>query len=75
MVFENQNTRSADYSLFRDVPRPGHADFVAQVKHNFFNDIRGGGHFSGRMTLCLVAAGVVAKKILGEEKWEVSTSF
>lgn len=67
VVFENQNTRSADYSLFRDIPRPGHADFVAQVKHNFFNDIRGGGHFSGRMTLCLVAAGVVAKKILGEE--------
>lgn len=65
VVFENSNTRSKDYSMFREVPRPGHADFTAQVKHNFFNDIRGGGHFSGRLTLILVAAGVVAKKMLG----------
>ena len=65
VVFENNNTISKDYSLFREIPRPGHADFTAQVKHNFFNDIRGGGHFSGRLTLALVAAGVVAKKILG----------
>ena len=67
VIFRNENTHSSDYSLFREIPRPGHSDFVAQVKHNFFNDIRGGGHFSGRMTLALVAAGVVAKKILGEE--------
>lgn len=67
IVFANENTRSDDYSLFRDIPRPGHADFVAQAKHNFFNDIRGGGHFSGRMTLPLVAAGVVAKKVLEDE--------
>lgn len=65
VVFENNNTISKDYSLFREIPRPGHSDFTAQVKHNFFNDIRGGGHFSGRLTLALVAAGVVAKKILG----------
>ena len=65
VVFENQNTISKDYSQFREFPRPGHADFTAQVKHNFFNDIRGGGHFSGRITLPLVAAGVVAKKIIG----------
>lgn len=65
VVFENQNTISKDYSQFREFPRPGHADFTAQVKHNFFNDIRGGGHFSGRITLTLVAAGVVAKKIIG----------
>ena len=64
VVFHNDNTRSGDYSLFREIPRPGHADFVASVKHNFFNDIRGGGHFSGRITLCLVAAGVVAKKMI-----------
>lgn len=64
VVFKNENTHSSDYSLFRDIPRPGHADLVAQVKHNFFNDIRGGGHFSGRLTLTMVAAGVVAKKIL-----------
>ncbi len=66
VVFENNNTRSSDYSQLRDTPRPGHADFVAQIKHNFFNDIRGGGHFSGRLTLVLVAAGVVARKILGD---------
>ena len=64
IIFRNTNTKSKDYSSFRETPRPGHADFVAQVKHNFFNDIRGGGHFSGRITLCLVAAGVVAKKIM-----------
>lgn len=64
IVFSNINTRSEDYSQFRDTPRPGHADFTAQVKHNFFNDLRGGGHFSGRLTLCLVAAGVVAKKMM-----------
>ncbi len=64
IVFANENTRSDDYSLFRNIPRPGHADFVAQAKHNFYNDVRGGGHFSGRMTLPLVAAGVVAKKVL-----------
>ena len=69
VVFENENTISKDYSLFREIPRPGHADFTAQVKHNFFNDIRGGGHFSGRLTLTLVAAGVVAKKIVGNMKF------
>lgn len=66
IVFRNENTRSGDYSDFRATPRPGHADFVAQVKHNSFNDLRGGGHFSGRLTLCLVAAGVVAKKLIGK---------
>lgn len=65
IVFRNNNTRSGDYSTFREIPRPGHADFVSSVKYNFFNDIRGGGHFSGRITLCLVAAGVVAKKLIG----------
>lgn len=64
IVFYNNNTKSKDYSQFRDIPRPGHADFVADKKFNGFNDIRGGGHFSGRITLTLVAAGVVAKKIL-----------
>lgn len=72
VVFENQNTISKDYSQFREFPRPGHADFTAQVKHNFFNDIRGGGHFSGRITLSLVAAGVVAKKIIGNMKVNAS---
>lgn len=64
ILFENTNTRSSDYEELRATPRPGHADFVLQEKFNGFNDYRGGGHSSGRLTLCLVAAGVVSKKIL-----------
>jgi chorismate synthase len=64
IVFENKNTRSSDYDKIRAIPRPGHADFVAHQKFGGFEDYRGGGHFSGRLTVCLVAAGVVAKKIL-----------
>ncbi len=66
IVFENQNIRSADYSAIRNTPRPGHADFVLTQKHRGYNDYRGGGHSSGRLTVGLVAAGVVAKKILGK---------
>lgn len=62
--FENADTQSEDYENFRQIPRPGHADFTAMKKFSGFNDYRGGGHFSGRMTLALVAAGVVAKKIV-----------
>lgn len=68
LLFENKNTRSGDYEKQRAVPRPGHADFVANQKFGGFEDYRGGGHFSGRLTLCLVAAGVVAKKILSPLK-------
>ncbi len=64
IIFENNNTRSADYEKQRNVPRPGHADFVATKKFGGNEDYRGGGHFSGRLTVCLVAAGVIAKKIL-----------
>ena len=64
ILFDNANTRSGDYEKQRDVPRPGHADFVATKKFGGFEDYRGGGHFSGRLTVCLVAAGVVAKKLL-----------
>lgn len=64
IVFRNNNTKSSDYEIFKEMPRPGHADFVAGVKWNNFNDPRGGGHFSGRLTLPVVAAGVVAKKII-----------
>ena len=66
IVFRNTNTRSDDYAKLRDIPRPGHADFTANVKYGGFQDPRGGGHFSGRLTLPVVAAGVVAKKILAE---------
>ncbi len=64
ILFENNNTRSSDYQKQRAVPRPGHADFVASKKFGGFEDYRGGGHFSGRLTVCLVAAGVIAKKLL-----------
>ncbi len=64
LFFENKNTRSGDYEKQRSVPRPGHADFVAHHKFGGFEDFRGGGHFSGRLTVCLVAAGVIAKKLL-----------
>lgn len=63
-LFRNENTRSRDYDQFRDTPRPGHADFTANLKYSGQNDNRGGGHFSGRVTLGLVIAGVLAKKIL-----------
>ena len=68
LLFENKNTRSGDYEKQRAVPRPGHADFVANKKFGGCEDYRGGGHFSGRLTLCLVAAGVVAKKMLAPLK-------
>jgi chorismate synthase len=68
VLFENNNIRSSDYEKQRAVPRPGHADFVANKKFGGFEDYRGGGHFSGRLTVCLVAAGVVAKRILTSAK-------
>ena len=64
ILFENKNTRSGDYEKQRAIPRPGHADMVAHQKFGGFEDFRGGGHFSGRLTVGLVAAGVVAKKML-----------
>jgi chorismate synthase len=64
IFFENTNTRSRDYAALHDTPRPGHADFVATKKFGGFEDYRGGGHFSGRLTLALVAAGVIAKKLI-----------
>lgn len=64
ILFKNENTQSSDYKQFASIPRPGHADFASGVKFGSQNDPRGGGHFSGRITAPLVAAGVVAKKIL-----------
>ena len=63
VVFYNENTRSGDYDRLRNHPRPSHADLTARHKYGEQFDLRGGGIFSGRMTLLLVAAGVVAKKI------------
>jgi chorismate synthase len=62
--FKNKNTISEDYKDLFSFPRPGHADFTAKMKYGGFNDYRGGGHFSGRLTLGLVAAGVIAKKLI-----------
>lgn len=73
LLFENNNTKSSDYSQFAATPRPGHADFVANKKWDGFNDPRGGGHFSGRLTLGLVAAGVIAKKTI--ESIEISATI
>ncbi|HQR92801.1 MAG: chorismate synthase [Bacteroidetes bacterium 24-39-8] len=79
ILFENNNTRSGDYEKLRAVPRPGHADFTAHAKFGGFEDFRGGGHFSGRLTVALVAAGVIAKKILktaeGDTNIEVVASI
>jgi chorismate synthase len=81
ILFENKNTRSEDYEKQRTVPRPGHADFVGHKKFGGFEDYRGGGHFSGRLTVSLVAAGVIAKKLLANtqdlrsEKIEVKSSI
>jgi chorismate synthase len=79
ILFKNNNTRSGDYEKQRAVPRPGHADFVAHKKFKGFEDFRGGGHFSGRLTVALVAAGVVAKKVIekysGDKKINIHSTI
>lgn len=64
ILFENKNTRSEDYNKQRSIPRPGHADWVAHQKFGGYEDYRGGGHFSARLTAGLVAAGAIAKKLM-----------
>lgn len=67
MEIQNTNTKSGDYSNIMSIPRPSHSDYPAYVKYDGFNDIRGGGHFSGRLTAPVVFAGAVAKQILAEK--------
>jgi chorismate synthase len=67
LLIRNNNTRSQDYEGLRATPRPGHADFVAREKFKGFEDYRGGGHFSGRLTAIIVAAGSIAKDILTQK--------
>ena len=74
IIFENKNTRSGDYDELLNTPRPGHADLTAEQKFGAHRDHRGGGHFSGRLTVCLVAAGVVAKKILAHAGESINCS-
>lgn len=68
VLFENNDINSNAYDKIRNTPRPGHADFVAHKKFGGFQDYRGGGHFSGRLTAAIVAAGVVAKKVISFAK-------
>ena len=70
-VIENNNTRSKDYDKMRSIARPGHADYTGFVRYNGFNDIRGGGHFSGRLTAPLCFAGAVAVQFLRSQGIEV----
>lgn len=72
-VIENQDTRSRDYGELAYKARPGHADFTAQMKYHGYQDFRGGGHFSGRITAGIVAAGAVALKALEGKGIRVGT--
>ena len=81
ILFENKNIRSEDYEKQRSIPRPGHADWVAHQKFGGYEDYRGGGHFSARLTAGIVAAGAIAKKLLNltpspspKERGELQTS-
>jgi chorismate synthase len=70
-IIRNTNTRSQDYDELRDCPRPSHADYAAQVRYNGQQDVRGGGHFSGRLTAPLCIAGGIAKQILSRRGVEI----
>ena len=70
-VIYNQNATATEYENFRNIPRPGHADFPAYVKYGGFNDVAGGGHFSGRLTAPLCIAGGIAMQILARQGIDV----
>ena len=71
-VIYNRNTRSDDYSNLKDCPRPGHADYTAQVKYDGFQDVAGGGHFSGRLTAAICIAGGLCKQWLSAKGIEIA---
>lgn len=73
ILIRNTNTKSKDYSEMQSTARPGHADFTAEVKYHGFQDFRGGGHFSGRITAVLVAAGAIARLALKNKGIEIGT--
>ncbi|MCL2690769.1 MAG: chorismate synthase [Candidatus Bathyarchaeota archaeon] len=71
ITVDNKEIMSIDYDKIRDLPRPGHCDYPACVRYGGFNDYRGGGRFSGRVTVALVMAGVIAKKLLNRYNIDV----
>ncbi len=73
ILIENSDTRSKDYSLLKDTPRPSHADYTASIKYGGFQDYRGGGHFSGRITAALVAAGALIEAALRKKGIYIGT--
>ena len=70
-IIRNSDTRSRDYGKLKDLMRPGHADFTGNIRYSGFNDYRGGGHFSGRITAPLVFCGAVCKQILSKKGIEI----
>ncbi len=73
ILIPNENVQSGDYSQMKTVARPSHADYTAQCKYHGFQDSRGGGHFSGRITAALVAAGAVCKCALAQKGIHIGT--
>ncbi len=71
LIIRNNNTKSGDYENLKNNPRPSHSDYAAYVKFGGMNDVRGGGHFSGRLTAPIVAVGAICKQILGEKGIDV----
>jgi len=71
MTVANKDVDSSDYEAMKDLPRPGHSDYTARMKYGGFNDYRGGGRFSGRITVALIMAGAVAKKLLNQFQVDV----
>jgi chorismate synthase len=71
LTVENKETNSSDYEAIKDLPRPGHSDYPARIRYGGFNDYRGGGRFSGRVTVALIMAGTIAKKLLGRNDIDV----
>ena len=75
VMIENTSQRSGDYNNLKDVPRPGHADFAAMMRYGEHVDLRGGGHFSGRLTAPLCVAGGMAKQILAHREISVTAQM